>query len=120
MKGFGLVSERAGSDTVLISLRGELDFAHAYQFDEELRSAEAAEPSAIVLDLRKLGFIDSCGIGRLLAARRRAARAGRRFVLVRGGPTIQRVFALSGLADAFEIVRDIPVELRRTAPVEST
>ena len=119
MKGFGLVAERAGSGTVLISLRGELDFEHAYQFDEELRSAEAVEPSAIVLDLRRLGFIDSCGIGRLLAARRRAARAGRRLVLVRGGPAIQRVFALSGLADAFEIVRDIPAELLRTAPVNS-
>ena len=115
MKAFGLVSERAGSGTVLMSLRGELDFEHAYLFDETLRDAEAAEPASIVLDLRKLDFIDSCGLGRLLAARRRAARAGRRLVLIRGGPRIQRVFALSGLADTFEIVRDVPAELRATA-----
>jgi anti-anti-sigma factor len=112
MKAFGLVSERAGSGTVLMSLRGELDFEHAYMFDEELRSVEAAAPSAIVLDLRTLDFIDSFGIGRLLAARRRAARAGHRLVLVHGGPPIRRVFALSGLADVFEIVRDVPAELR--------
>jgi anti-anti-sigma factor len=116
MKGFGLVSKLAGSGTVMISLRGELDFEHAYVFDEELRSVEAAEPSSIILDLRRLDFIDSCGVGRLLAARHRAARTGRRLVLLRGSPTVQRVFALCGLADAFEIVRDVPAELRAAGP----
>ncbi len=118
MKGLRLVSRRAGSDVVLISLRGEFDFGHVYLFDEELRAVEATEPSSIVLDLRRLDFIDSSGIGRLLAARRRAGRAGHRLVLVRGGPTIQRVFALSGLADSFEIVSDLPAELGSAAPVE--
>jgi anti-sigma B factor antagonist len=111
MKAFGLTLERAASGAVVISLRGEFDFEHAYFFDEELRAVEAGEPSAIVIDLRRLDFIDSCGIGRLLSARRRAARAGCRFLLVRGGRSIERVFALSGLTDSFETVDDVPAEL---------
>jgi|SRR5215210_8523748 len=118
MKGFGLVSERAASGTVTISLRGELDFGHAYLFDEELRNVEATEPSSIVLDLRRLDFIDSCGVGRLLAARRRAARAGHRLILLRGGASVQRLFALSGLAAAFEIVPELPPELGRAESVQ--
>ena len=37
-----------------------------------------------MIDLRELNFLDSCGLSRLLAARRRARRAGHRLVLVRG------------------------------------
>jgi hypothetical protein len=37
-------------------------------------------------------------------------------VLLRGSPTVQRVFALCGLAEAFEIVRDVPAELLRAEP----
>ena len=70
-----------------------------------------------MLDLRQLDFVDSSGIRQLLAARRRAGRACRRFLLVRGGPPVQRVMALAGLQDVFEMVGDVPAELR-DAPAE--
>ncbi len=113
MKGFGLVLERLPSGAVRVMLRGELDFEHAYTFDEELRSVEQARPPCIVLDLRELSFVDSCGMGRLIAARRRARRARRRLLLVRGGRSISRLLALSAVEEDLEIVSDIPAELRR-------
>ena len=111
MRGCGLTLESLSSGAVRIALRGELDLNHAYTFDEELRRIEGAEPHCIVLDLRELSFMDSCGVGRLVAARRRARRAGRRLVLVRGPAAIQRLFALSAVDEAFEMVSDIPVAL---------
>ena len=111
MKGFGLVLERLPSGAVCLLLRGELDFEHAYTFDEELQGIERARPPCIVLDLRQLSFVDSCGMGRLLAARRRALRAKRRLLLIRGGQAIDRLLALTRLEDEFEIVRDLPSEL---------
>ena len=84
MQGFGLTIEELDAGAVRIALRGELDLAHAYTFDEELRRVEAARPSCVVLDLRELEFLDSCGLARLLAARRRARKAGHRLLLVRG------------------------------------
>jgi anti-sigma B factor antagonist len=106
--GFGLTIEELEPGAIRIGLRGELDLAHAYTFDEELRRVEEARPSCIVLDLRELSFLDSCGLARLLAARRRARRLGHRLVLVRGPKTIQRLFALSAVDEAFEIVNDLP------------
>jgi anti-sigma B factor antagonist len=115
MQGFGLMIEELGSGAVRIALRGELDLAHAYTFDEELKRVEDARPRCVVLDLRELTFLDSCGLARLLAARRRARRAGHRLLLVRGPAAIQRLFALSAVDEAFEMVSQLP-EALATAP----
>jgi anti-anti-sigma factor len=71
MRGFGLTIEPLVGGAVCVALRGELDLEHAYTFDEELRRVERARPHCLVLDLRGLSFLDSCGLARLLAARRR-------------------------------------------------
>jgi anti-sigma B factor antagonist len=111
MRGCRLTRELLPSGAVRVALQGELDLDHAYTFDEELRAVEGSRPHCIVLDLRELTFMDSCGLGRLLAARRRARRAGRRLVLVRGGRPIQTLLAMTGMDEVFEIVGDIPAAL---------
>ena len=76
---------------------------------------EESRPSCVVLDLRELTFLDSCGLARLLAARRRARRAGHRLVLVRGPAAVQRLFALSAVDEAFEMVSDAFRAMRAAA-----
>jgi anti-sigma B factor antagonist len=112
MSGFGLTIEEYEPGAVSFALRGELDLAHAYTFDEELRTVEATRPSTMVIDLRELTFLDSCGLARLLAARRRARRLGHRLLLVRGSATVQRLFALAAVDEAFEMVSDVPALTR--------
>jgi anti-sigma B factor antagonist len=104
MRGLALTIARLKDDVVKIALRGELDLEHAYTFDEELKRVEALAPRCICLDLRELTFLDSCGLARLVAARRRAMKAGRRLVLVRGPAAVQRVFQLTAVDEAFEMV----------------
>src|ERR1044071_8237316 len=111
MHGFGLTIEELDAGAVRIALRGELDLAHAYTFDEELRRVEEARPPCVVLDLRELSFLDSCGRAPLRAARRRARKAGHRLLLVKGSPNIQRLFALTAVDEAFEMVSDLPLAL---------
>ena len=104
MRGLALTIEQLKDDAVKIALRGELDLEHAYTFDEELKRVEALNLRCICLDLRELTFLDSCGLARLVAARRRAMKAGRRLVLVRGSAAVQRVFQLTAVDEAFEII----------------
>jgi anti-anti-sigma factor len=105
MRGLALTIEQIRENAVKIVLRGELDLEHAYSFDEELKRVEALGPECICLDLRELTFLDSTGLSRLVAARRRAMKAGRRLVLVRGPAAVQRVFQLTAVDEAFEIVK---------------
>ena len=104
MDSLGITIDRLGQDAVTVALRGELDFARAYTFDEEMRRLEAQHPSAIVLDLRELDFVDSAGLGRVLALQRRARRDGRRLVVVRGCRAVERLFALAALDTQLEMV----------------
>jgi anti-sigma B factor antagonist len=107
MRGFETTVEHLDG-AVRVALHGELDLDHAYDFDVELRRLEASQPRCLILDLRDLRFLDSSGLARLLAARRRARRDRRRLVLVRGTATVQRLFALTALDEQFEMVSAPP------------
>ena len=106
MRGFGLTVEPLAGDAVRVALSGELDLEHAYTFDEELRRVEAMQPDCICLDLRELTFLDSSGLGRLVAARRRSLKAKRRLVLVRGPAAVQRVLQLTAVEESFEMISE--------------
>ncbi len=93
-------------DTVHVTLRGSLDLARAYDFDDEMRRIERTAPGRMLLDLRALDFLDTAGLSRLVAVRRRCRRAGRRLVLVRGARPVQQLFAMMMIEEQFELVGD--------------
>ena len=101
-------------DTVQVTIEGSLDVARAYDFDDSMRRIERDAPGCVLLDLRGLEFLDSTGLSRLVALRRRCRRSGRRLVLVRGPHAVQRLFAVTAMNEHFEVVRD-PEELLATA-----
>jgi anti-anti-sigma factor len=98
--------EEAEPGAVMLGLKGELDTDTAYTFDAELRRVEGRHPRLIVVDLRALDFMDSTGLARLLAASKRATRGDWRLVFVRGSRAVQRVLALTGMAERFELVNE--------------
>lgn len=101
-------------DTVQVCIQGSLDIARAYDFDDAMRRIERDAPGRLLLDLRPLDFLDTAGLSRLVAVRRRCRHAGRRLVFVRGTNAVQRLFALTAMNEEFELVRD-PAELTAAA-----
>ena len=106
MQPFGVTTDELSPGVVRIALAGELDHGRAYVFDTQLRAVEERRPNTIVLDLRRLRFLDSTGLSRILAAHRRAGRAGRRLIVVRGGAAVQRLFAMTAVDDLLQMVSD--------------
>jgi anti-anti-sigma factor len=82
---------------------GELDIATTAQLELTLREA-VLRSRLVVLDLRDLAFIDSCGVHVIDNASDRARRLGRRPVL-RGRPNVTRILALTSITDDFELAR---------------
>jgi anti-sigma B factor antagonist len=80
--------------TVLINVSGDLDVAAVSQLEETLAEAEA-NASTVVVDLRRLRFIDSTGLRCLLQAGTRAHRNGHRLSVRRGPYAVHRVFELT-------------------------
>lgn len=90
----------AGADTGWVRVRGELGIATTPQLE---RALDASLARVVVLDLRELSFIDSCGIHAIVRACIRARQAGRRLVLVRVPANVGRMVALTGSSDQVEI-----------------
>ncbi|MFL5892797.1 MAG: STAS domain-containing protein [Solirubrobacterales bacterium] len=89
-----------------IALVGELDIASAPSLEEGLADVEGDTPGTLVLDLRRVDFIDSTGLRAVIAADERARSAGRRLVVVRGPAAVERVFSVTQLDQRLDIVDD--------------
>jgi anti-anti-sigma factor len=77
--------EREDARATLL-LQGELDLETAPQFRGRMAEAEHGADT-VVVDLRGVTFMDSCGIGELVGANQRAHRDGRRLILVKSEDT---------------------------------
>jgi anti-anti-sigma factor len=88
---------------VHVVVDGELDVATVPQLDTALRRASASS-DVLVVDLRKLEFIDSSGAHLIVDTDRRIRRAGGRLIVVRGPWEIDWLFVLLGLDRVLELV----------------
>jgi anti-sigma B factor antagonist len=98
------IETRADGDVALIELAGEFDLAGVQKFEAELTALEAQEPSAVVVDLNGLKFMDSSGLRALVMADQRARKAGRRLAIVPGPPGVKRVFEITQLDERLDLV----------------
>lgn len=117
MTAWGLAGFRVDpmSGCVIVTVVGEVDMASAVGLDTALRTAAEISP-CLVLDMTRLEFMDSTGLGTVLGARRRALQAGGSVSLVcppravrrlLGGTQLQQVFAVyESLAEALSAVAE--------------
>jgi anti-sigma B factor antagonist len=96
------IESTSRADTIVLSLRGELDLTSAPVFERELRAAESTGPRRVVIDLSGLEFMDSTGLRALLLAREHSQSDGHELALRRGPRQVQRVLELTKTAEAFE------------------
>ena len=105
MSPLEIITERR-EDQTRVALVGELDIASAPRFEEGLAAVEADTPGVLVLDLRRVDFIDSTGLRSVIAADERARSAARRLVVVRGPAAVERVFNVTQLDRRLDFVDD--------------
>ena len=93
------VTVELGEDEVSLTLDGELDLASVGELEQQLADAQARAPARLVVDLRRLAFIDSSGLRTIIQADANARAQGTDLVLRPGDESIQRVFELTGALD---------------------
>jgi anti-sigma B factor antagonist len=95
-----VLANDADAEVRVARLLGEVDLHSAASLGEKLDTL-IANDSKIVLDLDEVGFLDSTGLGVLVAARTNAVESGGAFVLVCTQPRILKLFAITGLQNVF-------------------
>jgi anti-sigma B factor antagonist len=84
-------------DVAIVTVSGELDFAHCVKLAPELNAALRSTVRAIVIDLEAVSLVDSSGIALLLNAFRRLDRTGRRLAIACPLGSPRRAFELTAL-----------------------
>ena len=99
---FACSPANVGAGAAWVHVAGDLDIETAPQLERTLRDAEL-QTRLVVLDLREVAFMDCSGVHAIVDASIRAREVGRRLLLLRGPPDVDRMFALTGNADEVEI-----------------
>lgn len=89
--------------TLLVYLKGDLDLNVADKLREELdKKIEETNALNLLLDLSKVTFIDSSGLGVILGRYKRISNSGGKVILTGARPHVRNVLALSGLLRIME------------------
>jgi anti-anti-sigma factor len=99
-RDFSLHTQRRDASLEVVA-SGELDMAAAFQLESGLDPLlEDRAVEAVQLDLSEVGFVDSAGLGALLALRERAQDRGIALRISRASDPVRRLLDLTGLGDA--------------------
>ncbi len=91
-----------------------IDAASAIRFKDEMRAVTENGPAHAVLDLSGVGFVDSSGLGAIVASMKQMGD-GRRLDLAGLTPNVAKVFRLTRMDSIFVIHADTAAALQRAA-----
>lgn len=101
-----LVSEDRDGLRVITVADPRIDAVVAIQFKDTMRGLTESGPRRIVLDLAQVDFLDSSGLGALVAAMKQAGQE-RRLELAGLSPMVEKVFRLTRMDTVFTIHPDL-------------
>ena len=98
----------------VVEVTGELDLYTAPSFRESVLEAGDAEPSKVIVDFRGLGFIDSSGLGAIVACLKHLRERGGDLALVAPeGSGLRRLMDLTGLDRVLTLLEKAEQQIKR-------
>jgi anti-sigma B factor antagonist len=104
------VEVRRDGSTAVVAVSGELDLASGPELETELNQLNGPDMKLVVVDLRRLDFMDSTGLSIIVRAHQRLTEQGCQMGLVKGSQQVQRLLDLTGVAERLRLV-DAPEDL---------
>jgi anti-sigma B factor antagonist len=100
-------------DVQIIELEGELDFHSSPELRTKLGELTGKQASKILIDLKKVDYMDSSGIATFVEAFQKTKRYNGRLILADLTPTVRGVFEIAKLESIFEIANNVAEALDR-------
>ncbi|UQX88138.1 STAS domain-containing protein [Jatrophihabitans telluris] len=95
----------------VVDVRGEVDVHTASHLRDRLTQVIDSTDAPVVVDLSSLGFIDSTGLGALVAARNHSEERGSALLLVCNSDRLLKLFRITGLHEVFSIHDSVPAAI---------
>ncbi len=106
-----LLAEYSGDLLIIRALENRIDAAGAISFKERMRELTDTPSQRVVLDLSQVVFLDSSGLGAVVAVLKLLA-PDRKLELAGLTPTVEKVFRLTRMDTIFTIHPSVPAGLR--------
>lgn len=110
-----LATREVAGHTV-VEVRGEVDVYTAAQLRERLLEATRRGSGSVVVDLTRVDFLDSTGLGVLAGALKRLRLAGRDLALVCQSEKLLKIFRITGLDQVFQLYETVEAATAAAAP----
>src|SRR3954452_14829106 len=99
---------------VLLTLQGEVDLATVATLEARLTDV-CARNDTVIIDLRRVSFLDCLGLRLLLAQHREGSARGCYVEFIQGPPGVRRLFELTGTLEQLPFVEAGPTPLSAVA-----
>lgn len=103
-----LVAEQTGGARVVRVGDDRIDASVAIQFKDRMRELGSGAGPRLILDMGRVGFVDSSGLGAIVAVMKFLA-PGCRLELAALTPTVAKVFRMTRMDTVFAIHAEAPV-----------
>lgn len=110
-EAFSVRVDATSHEEPVVAVSGEIDIASAPRLKRQLIELAHGAPTAIVIDMSDVSFMDSTGLVVLSLSRKQLEHNGGKLILAGLQPQILRLLQLAGLDDVFSIVSTRPQAL---------
>ena len=107
-----LTSSKEDGLQIITVQEQRIDAAVALPFKDQMRALTEEEEGAVLLDLSHVTFIDSSGLGAIVAAMKNLAPA-RKLVLAGLTPPVDKVFRLTRMDSVFGVFATVEAALAK-------
>lgn len=101
------LATRSVSNHAVLEIGGEIDVYTAPRLRERLIEMVGAGEKRVVVDLRRVEFLDSTGLGVLVGAHRRLRASNGSLSLVCPDERLLKIFRITGLDSVFDIHKTV-------------
>jgi len=97
------IHRREAGDVVIFDINGEIDLYNAPEIKEKIKEEMNKNKVNIVINLDKVSYIDSSGIGVLISSLSNLKKVGGALKLINVYASVRKVFELTKLTSFFDI-----------------
>jgi anti-sigma B factor antagonist len=100
------INHRKSGSMNIFTLSGSLDIYTAVELKQYFESIVKEKDNEAVIDLEKVSYVDSSGIGMLIKIMNYVKALNGKFYLTNMKPPLEKVFKVAGLSSYFSFIGD--------------
>lgn len=107
------VHSRKEQDVQIVEVEGEIDLYTTPDFQGTLQSLIGKGEKLLLIDLKKVSYVDSSGMAAIIEAFRSLKRGGGSLVLCSVNRNVLHVFEIARLDRALNFADDVPAGIKK-------